>query len=476
MSTPAWHRHMSLRVRMVVIAVVTVALLVTICGLLVVVMVRTELLVAADDVGEVRAEQVAELARLDVLPTRIAETDDLEAAVQVVVNGAVVSATVNAMTRDIFAGVPLQRPDDDVVVERATLPIAQTGPFRVTAVGVQTPRGNATVYVAVDVEDINAFVSALVKIGGASLLGLMVAVALLLWVVIGRTLSPIADIRRRAETISDHHQLHQRVPEPDAYDEIGLLARTLNAMLARLEASAHQQERFVADAAHELRSPLASTRARLETALSGHAAAREHEPVLRDVLMENLRMSSLVNRLLLLARTDAGAEGVDAVPVDLDDLVREVTSGFRMRNVHLVQRIKEPAQVLGEPALLEQVLHNLIENAVRHARSHVEITLTADRQHGVLTVDDDGVGIPPEKRDQVFQRFVRLDDSRRRESGGAGLGLAIVWQIVQAHHGTVEVKDSPTGGARLRVFLPLLDQTADQKSATEATEAPAANR
>jgi signal transduction histidine kinase len=146
---------------------------------------------------------------------------------------------------------------------------------------------------------------------------------------------------------------------------------------------------------------------------------------------------------------------VNARPVDLDDVLRDVISSARVGDATVRVSEIRPVQVLGEPSLLEQVVRNLLENAVRHARSTVEIALSSDSESAVLTVDDDGPGIPPLVRDDVFRRFVRLDDSRGRQQGGVGLGLAIVAEIVHVHSGTVEVADSPTGGARLRVRLPL---------------------
>ena len=446
---------MSLRARMVISAVTAAALLVAACGLVVVLVVRAEMVDAADDVAETRAEEVAALARMGALPPRLGEAEEMETAVQVVAGDEVISATVGARDRDFFAGVPLQAPGQDVVVKRETLPVDDEGPFQVTALGTETPSGAATVYVAIDIEDVDDFVGELMKVGGAAVLVLMVTVGFLFWLVVGRTLAPIDEIRRRADAITDHHQLDQRIPEPASQDELGRLTRTINAMLGRLEASALKQEQFVADAAHALRSPLASTWTRLETTLAARGTGPDYEAVLREVLAENLRLSSLADRLLLLARSDASALRLRAVPVDLDDVVREVVAGFRPTSLRLTARIETPAQVSGEPSLLEQVLRNLVENALRHARTSVEVVLTTQSSNAVLMVDDDGPGIPTAERQQAFERFVRLDDARRRDQGGAGLGLAIVGQIVRSHGGTVDVDEAPGGGARFRVLLPL---------------------
>jgi signal transduction histidine kinase len=273
-----------------------------------------------------------------------------------------------------------------------------------------------------------------------------------LWVVIGRTLAPVTAIRTRADAITGA-DLHRRVPEPVGRDEISDLARTINAMLGRLEASAKQQESFVADAAHELRSPIASLQARLETVLN--ADVPPDETVIRDLLHETVRMARLVDHLLLLARSDAGTMGADQHPVDLDEVIREAVTTVGRSTIPVRTTDVSPVQVQGQPALLEHVVTNLIENAERYAASSIDVSLAGNHRYAVLTVDDDGPGIPEDRRDEVLQRFVRIDESRERGTGGAGLGLAIVSEIVRIHGGKIEVTDSPSGGARIRVLLPL---------------------
>jgi signal transduction histidine kinase len=420
-------------------------------GALIVIAVRDELLDTADDFGEVRAEQVSQLAELGTLPRTLVTGDDLEAAVQVVRDGRVISATENARDADFFP-VSGQPPGSDEVVQLDQLPIDDDGPFRVTELGTRTPQGDATVLVAVDVEDVGETVNTLLSQGVLGLGVLLLGVSGVFWFVLGRTLAPVDAIQRRAAVITGR-RLDQRVPEPATMDEVGRLARTINDMLARLEDSARRNERFVADAAHELRTPLAGLRARLETALArgdGHADGR----LLPDLIEETVRMSSLVDQLLLLARSDAGTVASAMRSVDLDDVVHDVIASTTSTQVRVRLTEAHPVQVRGEPALLEDVLRNLLENAVRHARTTVEVSLTADSSTAVLTVDDDGPGIPAEVREDVFQRFVRLGDGRERGKGGVGLGLAIVAELVRVHSGSVEIGDSANGGARLRVTLP----------------------
>lgn len=447
---PPWHQRLSLRSRMVLIAAGAVAVMVAVGGALIVLAVRAELIEAADEVGEARAEQIADLASTGSLPARLVVAEDLEAAVQVVRGGQVISTTENAAAA-VF-DLPEQRPDSDTVLAVKSLPIEDDGPFRVTAYGTQTPQGAATVFVAVEVEEINETIATLVGTGIVGLALLVVAESVLCWVVVGRTLAPVDAISRQAEMITGQ-RLDRRVPEPHADDEIHRLARTINDMLSRLEVSAMRQERFVADAAHELRSPLAYLRVRLEAALSGRRDVADAQ-LLPDLLTETVRLSDLVDELLLLARSDAGL-GHGARPVDLDDVVIEVVSSMQRHDrVEVRLGTIQPVQLLGEAALLELVVRNLVQNAIQHAASVVEVSLRAEGELAVLMVDDDGRGIPPHARREVFNRFVRIDDGRSRTRGGAGLGLAIVDEIVRLHSGRVEIADSPSGGARLCVQLP----------------------
>lgn len=443
--------QLSLRSRMVLVAASAVAAVVAMGGVLVLLIVRGQLIDTADEVGEARAEQIAALAARGALPQHLVLADDLEAAAQVVRDGAVVSSTHSVSGRDLLR-LPEQPADTETVLAIDQLPIDDDGPFRVTAMGTDTPAGVATVYVVVDVEDINEAIAAFITGGAVGLTLLVVAVSIVCWIVIGRTLAPVDAISQQAELITGR-RLDQRVPVPPVKDEVHRLARTINDMLTRLELSARKQERFVADAAHELRTPLAFVRVRLETALARGDTDTDRQ-LLPDLLVETARLSSVVDQLLLLARSDAGINAT-TTPVDLDDVVRDVVGCGPQVPRDLRLGVVQPVQLQGEPALLERVVRNLVENAVRHASSSVEVSLRRDGQHALLIVDDDGSGIPPLARTEVFHRFVRLDEDRGRDAGGVGLGLAIVEEIVRLHSGTVEVGDSPTGGARLAVRLPV---------------------
>jgi signal transduction histidine kinase len=279
-------------------------------------------------------------------------------------------------------------------------------------------------------------------------------VALAAWYFAGRALRPVEAIRREAEEITGA-TMDRRVPEPETDDEVGRLARTMNAMLDRLESSSQRQRQFVSDASHELRSPLASIRTNLEVALR-HAERADWPAVAGRALAEDARMEDTVSELLELARLDevAGPAPLDTLPdVDLDELVLDDT--VQERRVPIDTSRVSAGRVHGRREQLTRVVRNLLDNAARHATSSVAVELRAGDDHTIeLTVDDDGPGIPVDDRERVFDRFTRLDDGRARDAGGLGLGLSMVKEITEQHGGTVTVEDAPSGGARLRVRLP----------------------
>jgi signal transduction histidine kinase len=302
----------------------------------------------------------------------------------------------------------------------------------------------------VDVLDTTTVVTQLLFIG---LPVLLVVVALTNWFAVGRALAPVEAIRREVDAISAA-QLHRRVPQPKTDDEIGRLAATMNRMLARLESARNSQRRFVSDASHELRAPITTIRQHAEVALAHPDRVTAHE--LADVVLaEQQRMQRLVEDLLLLARADERVP-LSRAPVDLDDLAFE--EGRRLRSTTSVAVDTSgvgAAQIQGDADALRRVLRNLGENAARHASNRVAISLETRGSDVVLTVDDDGPGIPESERDRVLQRFVRLDEARSRDDGGSGLGLSIVDEVVRAHGGAIAITQSPLGGARVQVTLPV---------------------
>ncbi|MFD8245240.1 sensor histidine kinase [Nocardia sp. NPDC059691] len=322
-------------------------------------------------------------------------------------------------------------------------------PFRVAALAVTIRGGQpATVYAGSSLATAD---SAVADARQAMLIGLpplLLVVALVTWLVTRRALRPVEAIRRQLAEIMDG-DLSLRVPEPGSRDEIGRLASTTNATLAALEESTERQRRFIADAAHELRSPIASLRTQLEVA-QAHPELLELDGLIGDTI----RLEHLAADLLLLARLDAG-EQPRADRVDLTVLVREeLEHRVRDRVAVRISIPEEPVAVTGSRTQLARVLGNLVDNAQRHAANTVDVAVDHDAdERVVLSVTDDGPGVPPADRDRIFQRFVRLDDARSRDDGGAGLGLAIVRDVVERHGGTIHVTDG-TPGARFVVTLP----------------------
>lgn len=445
--------HVTLRVRLTVLAVVAVTVVLVAGGALLLVGFQRTLAGNAEDAAALRAADLAVLAADDRVPSPIPIQGSDEALVQVVdATGAVVGASAN-ITGEAPLALGRVEPGQTTIVASSQLPISEGEDFRVIVRGADTPRGPVTIYVAVTLEEVTEIVGAAARLGAIGLPVLVVVVAVIIWLLVGRTLAPVDAIRAETDAIGGL-DLHRRVPVPDTDDEIGRLARTVNRMLDRLEASAAGQRQFVGDAAHELRSPIASLRTQLETARDSTRPV-DWDDVSDDLLDETLRMQQLTEQLLVLARIDTVGTRLDRVALDLDDLVTDILSAVSTRQDDVdIQLDVPPIQVRGDAVLLGQVVRNLIDNAIRHARHTVTVTLAHQGHDAVLTVADDGPGIQPEHRDDVFHRFTRLDDARTRDAGGAGLGLAIVADIVAAHSGTVTIVDRPGSGVTFEVRLP----------------------
>ena len=269
-------------------------------------------------------------------------------------------------------------------------------------------------------------------------------------------MGPVEAIRARVASISST-DLAQRVPIPATRDEIAHLAATMNAMLARLERGRAAQHRLVSDASHELRSPLATITAALEMA-SGRPELMDNDLIDESLLPEARRMRQLIEDLLLLARSDEDAMELRRDDVDVDDLLLAEASRLRaLGSVHTVTHIAA-CRTVGDRGALARVVRNLVDNAVRHAASTVTMDCRPVAGRAVITIADDGPGIPAQDRARIFERFVRLDPTRTRSSGGSGLGLSIVEQIVRSHDGTVAVGDAAHGGAVFTLTLPLAQQ------------------
>ena len=281
---------------------------------------------------------------------------------------------------------------------------------------------------------------------------LVIGVGLAVWILVGRALRAVEDIRAEVATIDDQG-LSRRVAVPATHDEIAALAETMNTMLDRLETSHHAQRSFVSDASHELRSPLATLTTAAELAAAGDEPTRTR--LLGTISSELVRVRRLVDSLMTLARADAHDLLTVREDVDLDDLVDAEVQRLRATSVHRITVHLEPVRLTGgDPQRLAQALRNLVDNAERHAVGSIRLSLRRTDGHATLDVDNDGPVVPTEDRDRIFERFVRLDESRSRDAGGSGLGLAIARTAIESHGGTLRVVDAPDGWCRFEIMIP----------------------
>ena len=437
------------RTTLVTIGVVGVVLAIT--GVVLVVALRDSLTDGVRTAIELRATDLTETLERGVPPEDLVIEEEDDQIVQVFDQaGRVVRASPRSATEPIVAS---PRPGGSETVEDVRL---EEGPSKVlTFIEEADLDGGGQFLVLVgrsleQVDDSTDLVTTLLLIGFPLLLVIAGATA---WWLAGRALAPVESIRSEVAEISAA-ELHRRVPEPNGDDEIARLARTMNAMLTRLDDAQTRQRRFVSDASHELRSPVTTIRQHAEVA-QAHPADTSIDELAGTVLAEDLRLERLVDDLLWLARADEHRARPAPAPVDLDDLVLEEATRLRgSYRVAVDTAAVSGGQVVGDREQLRHMLRNLGDNAARHADSAVALSVAERDGHVVLCVDDDGPGIPAEARSRVFERFARLDDARSRDVGGSGLGLAIVSEIVAAHDGTVSAEDAPIGGARLEVSLP----------------------
>jgi signal transduction histidine kinase len=335
--------------------------------------------------------------------------------------------------------------------ERISIPGARAGlagTLRVIAVRAGAASSRSSIIVAVPVNEIEQSQRVLRNTLLVTYPPLVLIMALIAWRVIGWTLRPVEVLRSGAARISGSDQ-DERLVVPESTDEIRALAVTLNDMLDRLAAARRRQRAFVADSAHELRSPLASMRTQLEVA----QRLGEGGELASDLLADVTRLGALVEDLLLLARA-----GSDTRPPStresLDVRALMVATARRYADARVpVSVAKGPAVYASVNAEeLTRVLANLVDNAVRHAEASVVLAAGDEGGLAVLTVADDGPGIPAGERERVFERFARLDDARDRDAGGTGLGLAIVRELLRRSDGSISLQNNPHGAGLAAVI------------------------
>jgi signal transduction histidine kinase len=441
----------SVRARMTVLATLVAVVAVGISAVTLLVVLRHSLERAGDDAAKTRAQDLAALTTTGTLPRLLTVPNDEDVAQVVGASGAVLAGSTGHTGRAIATFAPEGRapvvrmvrdvPDDNELID-----------FRVWAQRARTPDGPVTVYIGTSLESVNETIATVRRVLLLILPPLLALLAVASWVLVGRALRPVEAIRAEVADISGR-ALDRRVPVPPRRDEIGRLASTMNEMLDRLQAASERQRKFVADASHELQSPIAALRAQLEVAIA-QPATTDWAATSSDLLAESRHMERLVRDLLFLARSD-GEESVRRIErVDLDDIVLEEATRLRSTaQVRVDASGVSAAPLSGNRDELTRLVRNLLENAEHHAESRVRIRLSAEGREIILMVEDDGPGVPAAERERIFQRFTRLDEARSRNNGGTGLGLAIVKEITERHGGTVCVENTAPG-ARFAVRLP----------------------
>lgn len=425
------------------VAVVAIALLIGAAALMLTV--RSTLQKGVETVGEHRVRDLAAQIKSSGPPKlRLGGKDDTEPEDVVWQifnkNDVVVSASQALVER-------LPDADEEIVV----LP-GEDDRYAIETKKAKYKGDRYLIIVAVSLDEVDDALEALRAPLAIGLPLLLVIVGVTTWLVASRALSPVERIRREVELITGT-SLDRRVFEPLTGDEIERLARTMNQMLGRLQDSRDKQQQFVSDASHELRSPLASLRQAAEV-VTAHPGAMQEGELAETVLAEAIRMQQLVDQLLLLTRSSEGRAHIPRADVDVDDLMLTEARRIAASGLAIDSTGVGAGRVHGDVIALGQVVRNLVDNAARHARSQVRVSVIDDDAGVSFAVEDDGPGVPESDRNRIFERFVRLDEARARDAGGSGLGLAIVREVVAGHRGSVAVEESSLGGARFVVRLP----------------------
>ncbi len=433
-----------IRVRITVTAVAAVALVLAISGVLLVVLQRNALTDSIDQGLVQRADDMVALIDQGELPSTLAQGTGEGFAQYVGSGGEVIAATAN------LVGVPPLGVDETgAAIRTVVVREVDDDEFRVLTRSLTA----GTLHVGTTYDVVGESTAALV--GSLSILvpALIIALGVLVWWFVGRTLRPVESITTEVASFGPT-ELDRRVPRPQTGDEIDRLAETMNLMLERVEESVARQTSFVADASHELRTPLTRLRAHIELGL-GEADDAQQRKQLQLLLGDVVSLQELVDDLLYLARADAGSVGAVHQPFDFDDVVLEEANAVAATGMVDVDISGvSGAQCVGDSGQLRRAVRNLLVNAERHATSKVVVTLDEHDGQVLLSVEDDGPGVPASQADRIFDRFGRLDEARGSETGGAGLGLAIAADIARLNGGTLELVNPGSAGARFEMRLP----------------------
>lgn len=444
------------RTRLTVVASALVILALTLAALIMVVALHHILARSAESATSARAHQIAGIITNEGLagvePSLLSTAQNV-AVIQIVDPTGAIQLSNNEnydhpLTPPLSAG------------QQRTLPstYAKDGSgetYQTSAIGVMTPDGTLTVMVGAAVAPINATVLIVAVLCSIVFPLIVAGMAMLTYYFVGRVLRPVEAIRRRVADITGG-DLTQRVPVPATGDEIATLATTMNEMLGRIEEARGQQLRFVNDASHELNSPLTTLVGLLDLA---RVKNQPIDPDTVDAVMmpEAIRLQNMVADLLLLARADESGIPLRCTDVNLDEIVSSEVARLEATTDHAITVSIVPVRIRGDAEKLTRALRNIVDNAARHTRDTLVFTMTHDSttRTASITVSDNGPGIPDDDKHRITERFVRLDTSRERVSGGSGLGLSITDEIIRAHHGLMIITDSDrTGGATIGFTLP----------------------
>lgn len=447
-------RHVvgSVRFRVTALATLAVIIVLSITAVVLLEVQRKQLTENLDDTLRQRADDLSVVAEAGPPPAILVSGSHSDTLAQIVTPDGRVAASSAELERQPAVTPPPPVGTSEVLRSVGRLP-TDDRPFRLLSRRTETPAGAVVINIASNLDDIHDSTEVLEDSLLVAIPTVAVLLAGLVWWLVGRTLRPVEAIRGEVAAIGAT-ELHRRVSQPKGEDEISGLARTMNGMLDRLEDATQRQNRFVADASHELRSPLTRIRSEIEVDLA-HPATADLAATHRSVLDETVGLQRLADDLLALARSDAGASKDRKEPVDLDDIVLRQARRLRADGrVGVGISGVSAAQVLGDPDELTRAIRNVADNAARHATTVVDFTLSERDGHAILTVMDDGPGIPPEQRQRVFERFTRLDDARSADDGGTGLGLAITRDIIGRHGGEITIDPDHRPGTRFTIWLP----------------------
>ncbi|MEV7180994.1 HAMP domain-containing sensor histidine kinase [Kitasatospora sp. NPDC093679] len=446
----------SVRTRTTIAAVASVAIVLFIASAAVLLLLRTTLERTVQTGAREQALAVARLANQGHLTDTLSLDHGTDFIQVVDADGTVVAASQNITGRPVLTTT-------DPRNGHFSYNLGELGDEhhqRVTTLTTSTPTGPVTIHVGASLRTADTAEDLATAALAALSAVLLLTVAFLTWRAAGRALQPVEAIRAEVAAIGDR-ALDRRVPDPRSDDEISRLADTMNAMLERLEDAGTRQRRFIADASHELRSPLAVLRTQLEVA-STHPDPEVRADLVAGALKDTERLQALATDLLLLARLDGAHDRPDQ-PVDLTELVHTAVRSRGTEQHPVAVEAADEITVPGNPLWLGRLLTNLLDNAQRHAQRHITVRLDVDVASGqaVLDVSNDGPPIDPDDREKIFERFARLDDARSRDDGGTGLGLPIARDIAAIHGGTLTVVDNAPGTTTFRTTLPITSPTAN---------------